>query len=171
MTREAKVQLVDDLTTLINENPNIYLTNISGLDAQMTSDLRRNCFKSNISLIVVKNTLFKRAMDNSDKKFEDIYEVLKGNTSVMFSESSKAPAQIIKEFRKKTDKPILKAAYVEESVYMGDDQLDILVNIKSKEEVIADIIGLLQLPVKNVLSALQSGKNKLSGIVTALSDK
>ena len=110
-------------------------------------------------------------MEASDKDFGDLQDVLKGNTSLMIAEAANAPAKVIKEFRKKSDKPLLKGAFVEEAVYIGDDQLDALVNIKSKEELIGDIIGLLQSPAKNVVSALQSGGNKLSGILTTLSEK
>ena len=171
MTREVKAQVIDSLTAFINENANIYLADMSGLDAQMTSELRRSCFELGISLTVVKNTLLKIAMDNSDRDFEGMYGALKGNTSIMFSESAKAPAKVIKEFGKKADKLTLKAAYVEESIYIGHDQLDTLVSIKSKEEVIGDVIELLQSPAKSVISALQSGRDRLSGIIKVLSEK
>jgi len=171
MTRAEKAQVIEDLTAQLTEENIIYVADISGLDALTTSDLRRACFKANVKLTVVKNTLLTKAMENSDKDFEDLPSVLKGNSSVMYSETGNAPAKVIKEFRKKSDKPLLKGAYVETAVYVGDDQLDALVNIKSKEEVIGDIIGLLQSPAKNVISALQSGGNKLSGILKTLADK
>lgn len=171
MTREEKSQVIQDLTGKLSDNPVIYLADISGLNASDTSDLRRACFKADVKLAVVKNTLLAKAMDSSDKDFGDLPDVLKGNTSLMMSETGNAPAKVIKAFRKKNEKPILKGAYVEEAVYVGDDQLDNLVNIKSKEEVIGDIIGLLQSPAKNVISALQSGGGKIHGILQTLSDK
>ena len=153
------------------ETKNLYLTDISGLNASSTSDLRRACFKANVTLSVVKNTLLEKAMDASDKDFGDLSSVLKGNTSVMYSETGNAPAKVIKAFRKKSDKPLLKGAFIEEAIYLGDDQLDALVDIKSREELIGDIISLLQSPAKNVVSALQSGGGKLSGILKTLSEK
>ena len=171
MTKEQKSQVIDDLTSQLAENSTIYLADISGLDASNTSKLRRACFKANVKLAVVKNTLLFKAMEKSDKDFGELAEILKGNTSLMISESNSAPAKVIKEFRKKSDKPLLKGAYIEEAIYVGDDQLDALVNIKSKEELIGEIITLLQSPAKNVISALQSGGNKLSGILTTLSEK
>ncbi len=171
MTREEKSQVIEVLTTQLTEGNIIYLADISGLNALDTSNLRRACFKANIKLAVVKNSLLAKAMERSDKDFGELPTALKGNTSLMFSETGNAPAKLIKEFRKKSNKPLLKGAYVEEAIYVGDDQLDALVNIKSKEEVIGDIITLLQSPAKNVVSALQSGGNKLSGIIKTLSEK
>ena len=171
MTREEKSQVIQDLTAQLADTSTIYLADISGLDATTTSNLRRACFKANVQLAVVKNTLLSKAMEASDKDFGELPDVLKGNTSMLIAEAANAPAKVIKEFRKKSDKPLLKGAYVEEAVYVGDDQLDALVNIKSREELIGDIIGLLQSPAKNVVSALQSGGNKLSGILTTLSEK
>jgi len=171
MTREEKSQVIQDLTAKLAENNTIYLADISGLNALATSNLRRACFKADVKLAVVKNTLLAKAMEASDKDFGDLPSVLKGNTSIMIAEASNAPAKVIKEFRKKSKKPLLKGAFIEEAVYIGDDQLDALVNIKSKEELIGDIITLLQSPAKNVISALQSGGNKLSGILTTLSEK
>ncbi|TVZ55688.1 LSU ribosomal protein L10P [Lutibacter sp. Hel_I_33_5] len=171
MTREEKSQVIEDLTAKLADTSIVYLTDISGLDAATTSNLRRACFKANVELAVVKNTLLSKAMEASDKEFGELQDVLKGNTSLMISETGNGPAKVIKEFRKKSDKPLLKGAYVEESVYVGDDQLDTLVNIKSKEELIGDIITLLQSPAKNVISALQSGGQTLSGIVKTLSER
>ena len=171
MTREEKSQVIQDLTGKLSDNPVIYLADISGLNATDTSNLRRACFKANVKLAVVKNTLLAKAMDSSDKDFGDLPNVLKGNTSLMMANTGNAPAKVIKAFRKGNEKPILKGAYVEEAVYVGDDQLDNLVNIKSKEEVIGDIIGLLQSPAKNVISALQSGGGKIHGILQTLSEK
>tara|TARA_R110002073_G_scaffold139232_2_gene289442 strand:- start:234286 stop:234801 length:516 start_codon:yes stop_codon:yes gene_type:complete len=171
MTREEKSLIIDDLTGQLTDSSTIYLADISGLDAVKTTNLRRACFKANVSLAVVKNTLLSKAMEKSDKDFGELPEILKGNTSIMISETGNAPAKIIKEFRKKSDRPILKGAYIEESVYVGDDQLDALVNIKSKEELIGDIISILQSPAKNVISALKSGGSTISGILTTLSEK
>ena len=171
MTREEKSQVIEALTTRLTDESIIYLADISGLNASETSNLRRACFKANIKLAVVKNTLLEKAMEKSDKNFGDLPSTLKGNTSLMLSETGNAPAKLIKEFRKKSDKPLLKGAYIEEAIFVGDDQLDTLVSIKSKEEVIGDIIGLLQSPAKNVISALQSGGQTLSGIVKTLSER
>jgi len=171
MTREEKSQVIQDLTAQLSENANIYLADISGLNAGNTSDLRRACFKANVKLAVVKNTLLEKAMDASEKEFGELPSTLKGNTSVMYSETGNAPAKVIKAFRKKSEKPLLKGAFIEEAIYLGDDQLDMLVDIKSREELIGDIIGLLQSPAKNVVSALQSSGGKLSGILKTLSQK
>ncbi len=171
MTREEKSKVIDNLTGQLTEGNIIYLADISGLNAETTSNLRRACFKANITLAVVKNTLLAKAMEKSDKEFGELKDILKGNTSLMISDTGNAPAKVIKEFRKKSDKPLLKGAYIEESIYVGDDLLNTLVDIKSKEELIGEIIGLLQSPAKNVISALQSGGSKLSGILKTLSEK
>ena len=171
MTREEKSLVIEDLTAQLAENSNIYIADISGLDAATTSNLRRACFKANVSLAVVKNTLLAKAMEASDKDFGELPSTLKGNTSIMISETGNAPAKVIKDFRKKAEKPILKGAFIEEAIYVGDENLDALVNIKSKEEVIGDIIGLLQSPAKNVVSALKSSGGKLAGILKTLSEK
>lgn len=171
MTREEKSRVIEDLTGKLTENNIIYLADISGLNAMQTSNLRRACFKANVNLAVVKNTLLAKAMEKADKDFGELPETLKGNTSLMISDTGNAPAKVIKEFRKGADKPILKGAYVEEAIYVGDDQLESLVNIKSKEELIGDIIGLLQSPAKNVISALQSGGGTLHGILKTLGEK
>jgi len=173
MNREEKTIVINALTDQLVNNATIYLADISGLDADNTSNLRRACHKANVKLEVVKNTMLARAMEQSDKDFGDLSSVLKGNTAIMFSEVGNVPAKVIKEFRKKSkqDKPILKGAFVEASIYVGNDTLETLVNIKSKEELIGEIIGLLQSPAKNVISALQSGGNKLSGILKTLSER
>ena len=171
MTREEKSQVIEDLTAQLAETQTIYLADISGLDAGSTSNLRRACFKANVKLSVVKNTLLAKAMEATEKDFGELPTVLKGNTSIMLSETGNAPAKVIKEFRKKSEKPLLKGAFVEEAIYVGDNYLDTLVNIKSKEEVIGDIVGLLQSPAKNVVSALKSGGGKLAGILKTLSEK
>jgi large subunit ribosomal protein L10 len=171
MTREEKSQIIADLTTTLTDNNVIYLADISDLNASDTSDLRRACFKANVRMSVVKNTLLSKAMEKVDKDFGDLSSVLKGNTSLMIAESSKAPALVIKNFRKTSERPILKGAFVEETVFIGDEQLESLVNIKSKEELIGEVITILQSPVKNVLSALQSGGSTLSGVLKTLSER
>ena len=171
MTREEKSQVIEELTAQLANNTIIYLADISGLNAGSTSDLRRACFKANIKLAVVKNTLLEKAMEASDKDFGNLPSTLKGNTSIMYSEVGNAPAKVIQNFRKKSSMPLLKGAFIEEAIYIGDENLDALVNIKSKEEVIGDIIGLLQSAAKNVISALKSSGGKLAGIMKTLSEK
>jgi len=171
MTKEEKILEIENLTTRLKDVKNLYLTDIAGLNAMETSSLRRACFKAGIKLSVVKNTLLERAMKNSGKDFGELKDVLKGNTSLMFSESGNGPAKIIKDFRKKSDKPILKGAFIEESIYVGDDQINNLVSIKSKEELIGEIISILQSPAKNLISALKSGGGKVSGILKSLSER
>ncbi|PHR11057.1 MULTISPECIES: 50S ribosomal protein L10 [Aequorivita] len=171
MTREEKSQVIETLTAQLSDNANIYLADISGLDAGNTSNLRRACFKAGVQLAVVKNTLLKKAMESSDKDFGELTNILKGNTSLMISETGNAPAKVIKEFRKKSDKPLLKGAYIQESIYVGDNQLDSLVELKSKDELIGEIIGLLQSPAKNVISALKSGGSTIAGLVKTLSER
>ena len=171
MTREEKSQVIEELTAELANNANIYLADISGLNADTTSNLRRACFKANVKLAVVKNTLLEKAMEASERDFGNLPSVLKGNTSVMYSETGNVPAKLIKTFRKKSDKPLLKGAFIEEAVYIGDDQLDMLVDIKSKEELLGEIIGLLQSPAKNVVSALKSSGGTLAGIIKTLSEK
>ena len=171
MTREEKSKVIEVLTAELADNANIYLADISGLNADTTSNLRRACFKANVRLAVVKNTLLEKAMEASDRDFGDLPTVLKGNTSMMYSETGNAPAKVIKAFRKKSDKPLLKGAFIEETIYLGDEQLDMLVDIKSKEELLGEIVGLLQSPAKNVISALKSGGGTIAGIIKTLSEK
>lgn len=171
MTREEKSTVIKDLTTKLADSSNVYLADISGLNATLTSDLRRACYRADVKLMVVKNTLLAKAMESSDKEFGELAGILKGSTSIMLSETGNAPAKVIKTFRKKNEKPVLKGAYVAESVYVGDEYLDALVDIKSKDEVIGDIIGLLQSPAINVISALKSSGGKLAGILKTLSEK
>lgn len=171
MTREQKAVMIESLTETIGESSTIYLADISGLNAGQTSDLRRACFKANVSITVVKNTLLAKAMEASDKEFGELPELLKGNTSIMISETANAPAKVIKNFRKKQEKPILKGAYIEEAIYVGDDKVGALSEIKSKEEMVGEIVGLLQSPAKNVVSALKSSGGKLAGILKTLSEK
>jgi large subunit ribosomal protein L10 len=172
MRREDKNLLIDKLTEQINQYPHFYLADISELNAEVTSNLRRKCFEKKIELVVVKNTLFIKALERSGKSdFTPLYDSIKGSTSVMFTETGNVPAKLIKEFRKKNPKPLLKAAFVEESIYVGENQLEALVSLKSKNELIADVIALLQSPAKNVVSSLQSGRNIIAGVVKTLSEK
>lgn len=171
MTREQKANVIQDLTVTLGDNSTIYLADISGLNALDTSNLRRACFKANVKMSVVKNTLLAKAMEASDKDFGELPELLKGNTSIMLSEVANAPAKVIENFRKKSKKPVLKGAYIEEAIYVGDDMIETLSNIKSKEEMVGEIISLLQSPAKNVVSALKSSGGKLAGILKTLSEK
>jgi len=171
MRKEEKQQLIDSIAQLLTDNNNFYLTDISELNAEDTSNLRRLCFKNGIKMQVVKNTLLRKAMEKVDRQYDELYDTLKGNTSVMFAEAGNAPAKMIKEFRKKKDRPIVKSAFIEETVYIGDENLNFLASIKSKNELIADIVALLQSPAKNVISALQSGGQTLTGILKTLSEK
>jgi large subunit ribosomal protein L10 len=154
MTREEKSIAIGDLTAQLAGTNIIYVADISGLNAETTSNLRRACFKAGIKLEVVKNTLLAKAMEASDKDYGDLPLTLKGNTSIFIADVANAPAKIIKEFRKKSDKPVLKGAFINQEIYIGDNLLDSLVNLKSRDEVIGEIIGLLQSPAKRVLSAL-----------------
>ncbi len=171
MTREKKAQAIEDLKEILTDNSTIYLADLSELNAAQSSELRRACFKNGLKLKVVKNTLLKKAMETSGKEFDELYDTLKGNTSIITAEKANVPARVIKEFRKKADKPVLKGAWIQEDCYVGDEQLEILASIKSKEELIGDLVGLLQSPMKNILSALQSGGSTISGLVKTLSEK
>ena len=171
MKREEKNAIIEDLAKKISERNHFYLADISELNAEDTSNLRRMCFKKEVELVVVKNTLLKKALEKSEANYEELYDTLVGATSIMFTDTGNAPGKLIQEFRKKHEKPILKSAYVEESIYIGDDQLDQLANIKSKDELIADVVALLQSPMNNVLSQLQSGANTIHGVLQTLSEK
>ena len=172
MNKSEKQLMIDDLSKRLDDNNVIYITDISDLDAVATSALRRQCFAKNIKLSVVKNTLLKKAMENvQGKDFTELYDVLPGPTAIMLSDTGNLPAKLIKDFRKKNDKPVLKGAFVEESVYVGDEQLNSLVDIKSKDELLGEIVGLLQSPAKNVISSLTSSKSTIAGLVKTLSEK
>ena len=170
MNKEEKVKVVEELKGQLNDYKSIYLTDIAGLDAMQTSNLRRECFNSNVKLSVVKNTFLERAMSESETDFGELKDLLKGNTTIMLSESGNSPAKVIKKFRKDGEKPILKGAFVDEAIYIGDDQIEALFNLKSKEEVIGEIITLLQSPAKNVISAIKSSSGKIAGLVKTLSE-
>ena len=171
MTKEEKSRVIEDLTAQLAGTNVIYVTDISGLDAETTSNLRRACFKAGIKLEVVKNTLLEKAMESVENNYGELPTILKGSTSIMIAETGNAPAKLIKEFRKKSDRPVLKGAYINEAVFIGDNQIDALIALKSKDEVIGEIIGLLQSPAKNVVSALKSGGNTIAGLVKTLSER
>lgn len=171
MRKEEKYQIIESLSEKLKSSDVIYLTDTSGLNVETINNLRRLCFRRQVSMQVVKNTLLRKAMEKSEKNFEPLYEALVGPTSVMLSDTGNVPAKLIKEFRKKLAKPSLKAAYIDQAVFIGDDQLDALTQIKSREELIGDLIGLLQSPAKNVISALQSGGNTIAGVVKTLSER
>ena len=171
MRKEDKQVLIDSILSELKACPNFYLTDVSDLNAEKTSQLRRQCFNSGVKMIVVKNALLHKAMQQMEKDYEGLYDVLKGSTALMLCETGNAPAKLIKSFRKTSDRPILKGAFIEECCYIGDDMIDALCNIKSKNDLIADVIALLQSPMKNVISGLQSGGHKLSGILETLSER
>lgn len=171
MKREEKQVIIDNLTEQIKAHKHIYISDISELDAAATQELRRACFKAGIKLIQVKNTLLRVALDGLEADYNEIYSALIGSSAVMLSETGNAPAKLIKEFRKNHDKPVLKAAFVEECAYVGENQLDALVSIKSKEELLGDIVLLLQSPMQKLISALESGKNTIGGVLKTLEDR
>ncbi|WP_346699559.1 50S ribosomal protein L10 [uncultured Alistipes sp.] len=172
MTKEEKLVVINSLAEQLQAYPHFYIADIATLNAEQTAALRRKCFESDVKLVVVKNTLLGKALEKVDKADADLVKVLEGPTSIMFANVAKAPAVLIKEFRKKSDKPVLKAAFAEGCVYVGDNQLDTLCNIKSKEELIADVIALLQSPAKNVISALQANAGqKIAGLVKTLESR
>ena len=171
MKQEEKSLIIDKIVKDLADYPIVYITDISGFTVETVNQLRRQCFRRNIKLKVVKNTLLKRAMEQSPVDYSEIYPALKGVSSIMLSDTGNAPAKLIKEFRAKNKKPLVKAAFIEECTYFGDDQLDYLCAVKTKEELIGEFIGLLQSPARNVISALQSGGGKLAGIVKTLSER
>ena len=171
MKSSEKQVIINNLQEQIDSFNHFYLADISGLNAEDTSDLRRLCFSQEVKLVVVKNTLLRKALEQSGKDASELFDALKGNTSVMFTEQGNVPAKLIKDFAKKHDKPVLKAAYVEESVYVGADQLETLIAVKSKNELIADVVALLGSPMKTVLGQLQSGGNTIHGVLDTLKEK
>ena len=171
MKKEEKHEVVLALTETIAEYGNFYITDTANLSVAKVNDIRRKCFENGIKMQVAKNKLIRKAMEASVGDFSEMSDVLKGSSSILFSKSANAPAKLIKQLRRTGDKPVLKAAYIDSSIFIGDNQLDALVNLKSKEELVADIIALLQSPAKNVISGLQSGGNKLAGIVKTLQER
>lgn len=172
MRKEDKSALIQELAACINEYSHFYVTDTSGMDAGMTSNLRRVCYNQGIKMMVVKNTLFVKALEQCEGNYNELYNSLKGTSAIFFSNTGNAPAKMIKDFSKTNQKPVLKGAYVQECCYVGSNQLDSLISVKSKEELIGDIVALLQSPAKNVISALQSsGGNKIHGLLKTLGDK
>lgn len=171
MRKDEKTDIINSLADTLKEYSHFYLTDTAQLNAADTSDLRRKCFENQIKLVVVKNTLLKRALEQTGLECGELFPVLKGSTAVMFSNNGNTPAKMIRDFRKSHPKPLIKGAYIEESVYVGDNLLETLVALKSREELIGDIIMLLQSPAKNVISALQSGGTKIHGVLETLSKK
>ncbi len=172
MTKEEKLVVINNLAEQLQAYPHFYIANIESLNAEQTASLRRKCFEKEVKLVVVKNTLLTKALEKVEKADAELVKVLEGSTSIMFAHVAKAPATLIKEFRKTSDKPVLKAAFAEGGIYIGDDKLDALCNIKSKEELIADVIALLQSPAKNVISALQANAGqKIAGLVKTLESR
>lgn len=171
MRKEEKHEVVLALTETIAEYGNFYITDTANLSVAKVNDIRRKCFENGIKMQVAKNKLIRKAMEASEGDFSEMFDVLKGSSSILFSKTANAPAKLIKQLRRTGDKPVLKAAYIDSAVFIGDNQLEALVNLKSKEQLVADIIALLQSPAKNVISGLQSGSNKLSGIVKTLQER
>ena len=172
MTREEKNQAIEELQALLQDTNVLYLADASSLNSADTTKLRGECYKAEIKLQVVKNTLLRIAMERTEgRNYGELMDVLKGQTALMASSVGNAPAKLIKEFRKNSERPVLKGAYVEEAVYIGDDQLKALTEIKSKDELLGELVGLLQSPMRNVLGALQSGGNTISGLVKALGER
>ena len=170
MKKELKDTIIVELGQKLKEYPHLYLVDLTGLNAEKTSDLRRKCFKSEIKLEVVKNTLLQKALEASEVDFSPLYDCLKGNTAVMFTTTANVPAKLLKEY-KKEGIPALKAAYAEESIFVGADRLEELAALKSKNELLADVVALLQSPAKNVVSALQSGANTIHGVLKTLGER
>ena len=172
MRKEDKNQIISELADKFAKYNNIYITDVSSLTVEKSNNLRRLCFTKGIEIQVAKNTLIRKAMEQtSDKDFEPLYDTLKGSTALIFSEVGNLPGKVIKDFRRKSEKPIVKGAYIDSAIFIGDNQLEALANIKSKYELIGDVIGLLQSPARNVISALQSSGGKLAGIIKTLSER
>jgi large subunit ribosomal protein L10 len=171
MNKEEKHDLVLALTEQMNEFGNFYITDTSDLTVAKINDIRRKCFESDITMKVAKNSLIKKAMEAAGGDYTPIFDVLKGSSSILFSKSATAPAKLIKQLRKGGDKPVLKAAYIDSAIFIGDNQIDTLIKLKSKEQLIGEIIGLLQSPAKNVISALQSGGTIIAGVVKTLQER
>jgi large subunit ribosomal protein L10 len=172
MTKEEKAKYIDELAAELSQAGVFYLSDTSELTVETINQLRRRCFQSNIKLKVVKNTLLQKAMERVDgRDYSELSKVLSGPTSIMFAEVGNVPAKIIKDFRKKSEKPVLKGAYIDEAIFIGDNQLDALVTLKSKEELVGEIIGLLQSPAKNVISALKGQGGKIAGILKTLEER
>ena len=171
MRKEQKAEVIENLVSKFNEGNTFYITDSSTLTVEEVNNLRELCYNSGIEMQVAKNTLIKKAMEQSEKSFDELYDTLKGPTAIMFASVGNAPAKMIEEFRKTHEKPVLKGASIDSAVFLGDEQLKMLSSLKSKEELIGEIISLLQSPAKNVVSALQSGGNVLAGLIKTLSER
>ncbi len=173
MTKAEKTAVIEGLKEKFSNSSNFYITDTSTLPVEQINKLRGLCFEKEVELKVLKNTLIKKALEDApeEKGYADLFQALKGPTAVMFAETANVPAKLIKEFRGDKERPILKAAYIDSSVYVGDDQLETLVALKSKDELLGEIVGLLQSPIKNVLGALQSGGQTIAGLVKALEER
>ena len=171
MRKEEKTKIIDEIAALLSSYDNVYVADLTRLTVEKSNNLRRLCFRKGVKLKVVKNTLLIKAMEQLDTDYSEMYPALHGNSAIMLSEIGNVPAKIIKDFRTKSPIPALKVAFIDKSIYLGDNQLDVLYHLKTKEELVGDIIGLLQSPARNVISALQSGGGKLAGIVKTLSEK
>jgi len=172
MKKEQKVQIIDNLAAQLKATPDFYVVSIEGLNAEKTSRLRRECFAQNIKLVVVKNTLLKRTLEQAGiEEMQLLFTILEGSTAVMFTENVNAPAKLIKSFGQENGKPVLKGALVQECAYVGEDQLDNLINIKSREELIGDIAGLILSPAQRIVSAVKSAGSNMAGIVKTLAER
>jgi len=171
MRKEEKTKIINEIAALLSSYNNVYVADLTGLTVAKSNDLRRLCFRKGVKLKVVKNTLLIKAMEQLNTDYSEMYPALHGNSAIMLSDTGSVPARIIKDFRSKSPIPALKVAFIDQSVYIGDNQIDVLYHLKTREELIGDIIGLLQSPARNVISALQSGGGKLAGIVKTLSEK
>lgn len=175
MTKQEKTAVIQELSATLTDSKYFYVTDCSDLTVEKVNDLRRICFEKGVKLKVYKNTLIKKALEKAaeqnEKDYTPLYDVLKGASAIMFTETGNVPAKIIKEFREDNEKPVLKAAFIESDVYVGDDQIDALSSLKSKEELIADVILLLESPIKNLMGSLQSGGNTVSGLLKALEER
>jgi large subunit ribosomal protein L10 len=171
MKKEEKEVIIGEIGELLNKYPNVYITDTSTLTVAKTNQLRRLCFSKGVKMLVAKNTLIQKAMERTSDGYNDVFPALKGTSALMFSETGNVPAKVIQEFRKKGERPVLKGAYIDTAVFLGDNQLDTLAKIKSRNELIGDIIALLQSPAKNVISGLKNGGGKLAGIIKTLSER
>jgi large subunit ribosomal protein L10 len=171
MRKEQKTQEIKEIAEILSQYNTVYVADLTGMTVERTNNLRRNCFRKGVKVRVVKNTLLKKAMESLETDYSEMYVALHGNSAIMVSDTGNLPARIIKDFRGKATIPAVKAAYIDQAVYIGDDQIELLANLKSREELIGEIVGLLQSPARNVISALQSGGGKLAGIVKTLSER
>jgi len=171
MTKDQKGATIAELTNKLANSPFMYITDAGGMNVETVNKFRRICHKQGLEFRVVKNTLLRKAMEANGSQFDELHQILHGETSIIFTETGNLPAKILLDFRKQSPKPVLKGAFIDSAIFLGDDQLDTLRTLKSKEDLVGEIIGLLQSPAKNVISALQSGGNKLAGILKTLQER